>query len=156
MWKKSEWPALIRLAMTSSNPKQLLSFFFSRNNREIHFLCNVPCQLGFSKGASSLQSGFKKVACAVHCCLTNGCVSLKDFESAYAQKGCHNFNWSLLQWCVTRKGLNPLSNYVSPFPGQDPPPPPPARPVFSFILPFSNNSRKWANLKMDKKKTSIS
>ena len=33
---------------------------------------------------------FKKVACAVavHCCLMNGCVALKDFESAFAQKGC--------------------------------------------------------------------
>ena len=124
MWKKSECPALIRLAMTTSNPNSF-SAFFSQNNREIHFLCNfVPYKLGFSKGASSLQSGFKKVACAVHCCLTNECVSLKDFESAYAQKGCHNFNWSLLQWCVTRKGLKPWSNYVSPFPGQDPPPPP--------------------------------
>ena len=46
-----------------------------------------PCPLGFSNGC---RVAFKKVACAVavHCCLMNGCVALKDFESAFAQKDC--------------------------------------------------------------------
>ena len=126
--------------MTTSNPNSF-SAFFSQNNRETHFLCNfVQCQLGFSKGASSLQSGFKKnCVCGALLPHERMCLS-KRLRKCICSKGLSQFQLIIVAMMCYSEGFEPMVILCIPIPRARPPRP--ARPVFSFILPFSNNSRK--------------